>query len=283
VIYNIGTSVPLTWQAGTSLGSATLQITDPSGNVSTQTVSDSGSGTYNATYVPGVYGRFQVLWTAVQGGTDGSYQDVFDVRPNGMSALVSLSDVTEYLNLPTQPAVELNKLQRILNASSILIQDITGPMAPTVYTEWFDGGTETVSPSHKPVIRVLSAAEYYGISEFVLTEQPLGFQTDAFAFTVDYITGEVMRRTYGGAAAQYAIGDKNVRITYQAGRSYVPENVQLGTLELVRFFYNHTQVPSGRGGRPAGPDGLENVLIGFAVPNFVVEMVQPHWRGPGIA
>lgn len=284
MIFNLGTTVPLTWNNGVTLGTATLTVTDPSGNVFTQSVADSGGGVYNAKYTPGVYGRFGVQWAATLAGVQGSSQDVFDVRPSGVVALVSVADVIEYQNLPAQSPVELNKIQRIINASSILIQDITGPMSPQVFTEWFDGGLATVYPSEKPLTKVLSASEYYGISEFVLTEQPLGFQTDAFAFTVDYLTGQIMRRTYGGAKAWFAIGDKNVRITYQAGRKYVPENVQIGTLELIRFFYNHTQVPSGRGrGGGVSPEAMENVMIGFAVPNFVIEMVQTHRRGPGIA
>lgn len=283
MIYNIGTTVPLTWTNGATLGTATLNVTDPSGTVTTQSITDSGGGVYHGNYLPTTYGLYMVEWEATANGVSGSYQDVFEVRPDGTQALVSIQDAIETLNLSSPSASETNKLQRLVNAASILIQDITGPMTLRPFTEWFDGGIATVSPSHKPLTKVLSASEYYGISEFVLTEQPLGFQTDAFAFTVDYITGQITRRTYGGAQAQFAIGSKNVRITYQAGRPYVPENVQMGTLELVRFFYTHTQVPSGRGRGSSGIEAMEQVLIGFAVPNFVIEMVQPHRRGPGIA
>lgn len=285
MIYNLGTTVPLSWNNGTTLGQATLTVTDSVGVTHTQTVSDGGTGTYNANFTPDRYGLFSVLWTASQNGIEGSSQDVFEVRPDAPLALVSMADVIDTLNLPANAATtDANKIQRLIEAASSLVLDITGPMKPKQYTEWFDGGTETVSPAHKPLIQVLSASEYYGISEFILTEQPLGFQTNAFAFTVDYITGQIMRRTYGGAPAQYVIGSKNVRIIYTAGRPYVPDGVQLATLELIRFFYTQTQVPSGRANRGSfGGEEITSVNIGYAVPNFVVEMLQPHRRAPGIA
>lgn len=286
MIYNLGTTVPLTWfNDGVSLGSASLAVTDPNGKTYTQTVSDGGSGTYTANFTPTIYGRFTVLWTASQAGVEGSSQDVFEVRPDAPVALISVADFVDWANLPdAQAKTDANKIQSLIEAASRIAVDITGPQTVQTFTEWFDGGIATISPTYKPVIQVLGAAEYYGISEFILTEQPLGFQTDAFAFTVDYFTGQITRRTYGGAQAQFAIGSKNVRIIYTAGRAYIPENVQIAVKELVRFWYVHTQTPSGRGGRNSlGGEDLSTVSLGYAIPNFVVEMLQPDWRGPGIA
>lgn len=286
MIFNLGTTVPLAWfNNGVSLGTATLTVTDPNGKVYTQSVSDGGSGTYNAAFTPAIYGRFSVLWTASLAGVEGSSQDVFEIRPDVSKAIISVADFTDWANLNAESAkADANKIQRLIEAASNIVEDITGPLTIKTYTEWFDGGRATISPARKPLIQVLGAAEYYGISEFILTEQPLGFQTDAFAFTVDYITGQITRRTYGGAQAQYAIGSKNVRIIYTAGRNYIPENVQIACMELVRFWYTHSQTPGGRGSRNvAALEELSPVSIGYAVPNFVIEMLQPHRRAPGIA
>lgn len=284
MIYNLGTTVPLSWSNGTDLGPATLTVTGPDGTVtSTPNITTTG-GVYTGTFTPPAFGLFTVLWQAGSGAAEGSYQDVFEVRPDAPVALISLDDAREALRLRSTDTADNAKIQRLIEGASILILDITGPMTSQEYTEWFDGGVETVSPSYQPLTRVVAAAEYYGLSKFVLTEQPLGSQTDAFAFTVDYFTGQIMRRTYGGAPAMFAIGGKNVEITYQAGRPYVPENVQIACGELVRHFYTHTQ-PPGRTkyGTASGDDGPDQVSIGYAIPNFVLEMIQPTRRAPGIA
>jgi hypothetical protein len=284
VIYNLGDTVPLSWVNGTDLGPATLAVTDPSGSVTTTSNVTASGGTYYGSYTPTAAGLFTVLWTASTTATHGAYEDVFEVRPNAPQALISIADARESLRLRTADVADNAKIQTIIEAASRLIVDITGPMSYQTYTEWYDGGVSTIVPEHLPLVQVTAAAEYYGLSKFVLTEQPLGAQTDAFAFTVDYSTGQITRRTYGGAPAMFAIGSKNVNIQYQAGRLLVPENVQLACRELVRHFYTQTQVP----GRPKfngapGEDEFDNRLIGYALPHFVVEMLQPDRRAPGIA
>lgn len=284
MVYNLGTTVPLSWVNGTDIGPATLQITAPDGTLTTVSNITSTAGTYSATFTPTLAGLFTVLWTATTTATHGSYEDAFNVRANAPTALISLDDARATLRLRSGDTADNAKLQTIIEAASRLILNITGPMNDETHDEWFDGGVSTVTPSQGPLVSVLQAAEYYGLSKFTLTEQPLGQQTSSFAYTVDYLTGQITRRTYGGAAALFAPGNKNVYIQYRAGRLVVPENVQLATRELVRHFYTHTQVPGRpKFGNTAGEDGFPELPIGFAIPNFVVQMLQPDRRAPGIA
>lgn len=283
MIFNLGTTVPLNWVNGSDLGPATLQITGPTGTITTTPNITATAGTYTGTFLPTVAGLHTVLWTATTQATHGSYEDVFEVRQNTPLALISLDDAREFLRLRSNDTADNAKIQAIIESASRLILDITGPMTIQSYNEWWDGGLSTIVPEHLPLVQVTAAAEFYGLSKFVLTEQPLGAQTNAFAFTVDYVTGQITRRTYGGAPAMFAIGSKNVNIQYTAGRTQVPENVQVATRELVRHLYTNTQIP----GRPKfggqGEDLIDEKLIGYAVPNFVVEMIQPDRRAPGIA
>lgn len=283
--YNLGTTIPLSWNNGADLGPATLKITAPDNTVTTVSNLAATGGVYSSPYTPTMAGLHEVLWTATATDTHGSSEDVFEVRPNSPTALISLDDARATLRLRSTDTADNAKLQNIIESASRVILNITGPMNAETFTEWFDGGVPTVFPSQSPLVAVTAAAEFYGLSKFVLTEQPLGQQTTAFAFTVDYLTGEIMRRTYGGAQAMFAIGSKNVMIEYQAGRILVPENVQLACRELVRHLYTHTQVP-GRpkfGSNTGMDDGLPDVPIGFAVPNFVVQLLAPDRRAPGIA
>jgi hypothetical protein len=149
----------------------------------------------------------------------------------------------------------------------------------------FDGGVPTLSPDWLPLVSVQSCTEYYGLSGFALTEQPLGTQMNAFAFTVDYQSGQIQRRTFGGAPAQFAVGSKNVKLVYTAGRlGSIPYTIRLGALELIRHLFQQTQ----QGGRPkfgnAAMDGdAFSTPMGFALPDRVIELWAPFRRAPGIA
>jgi hypothetical protein len=282
MIYNLGTTVPLAWNNTVDLGLATLTVTSPDGVAHVTSSISSSAGMYTSTYLPTAAGRHSVVWTAGT-TTKGSWQDVFEVRPNTPAAFISLDDARKHLRLRDADRVDDVMLLSIIESASRIVVDITGPMMPTQYTEFFNGGVATLMPTQFPLISVVSLIEYYGTSAFTLTEQPLGAQSTAYGYTVDYVTGQISRRAFGGSAAMFAAGAKNIVLVYTAGRALIPENVLTATKELVRHFYQHTQVP----GRPkmsaAGDDGYSELMIGFAVPNFVVEMLQPDRRAPGFA
>ena len=267
-------------------GSVAVTVTDPSGAVTTPAVSAMGGGTYGAV-VPSVSlpGVWLYRWTATGAGTGFASEGQFVVRPLGVEQLVDIAGVKAHLNIPLANTQQDDELQGFILAAADMARDHCGPFVPEVHTQFFDGGVSTIVPDWLPVASVLSCTEYYGLSAFALTEQPLGAQMDAFSFTVDYATGEVLRRTFGGEAAMFAAGAKNIKLTYTAGRSgSVPWTVRLGVLELVRHLWQLTQ----QGGRPkfggAGLDGESTAVpMGFALPSRVLELWQPAKRPPGIA
>jgi hypothetical protein len=190
------------------------------------------------------------------------------------------------LNIPQTDTRQDDELQGYILAAAELARHHCGPFLPETHTQFFDGGSARISPDWLPLLKVLSVTEYYGLSAFAITEQPLGAQMDAFSFTADYSTGELTRRTFGGEAAYWARGAKNVKVVYQAGRAEdVPYSIRLGALELVRHLWQMTQ----QGGRPrfggSALDGLDGpqVQTGFALPNRVIELWSTYRREPGIA
>jgi len=267
--------------------SVVLTVTAPDGTTSNPATTNLATGLYTAV-VPAVaqVGAYLVRWVASGSGFTYVSETQFQVSGSALEQVVDLASVKAHLRLNPSDRSPDDALRGFILAAGPVIRDIIGPLLPETHVEYFDGGNMTVSLSWQPVISIQSAYEYYGLSAFLLTEQPLGSQMNAFAFTADYATGQVTRRTFGGQAARFAIGDKNVKFTYTAGRSTdVPYNVRLGALELIRHLWQLTQ----QGGRPhlrnsAAGGGDELVVpIGFAVPDRVVELLGPHRRPPGIA
>lgn len=302
VVFYLNQDVPLAWapvddqQNAISGGSVTVTatVTDPSGNVTTPTVSQqvSGSGTYNAVASSvGTAGVWLVNWNAT--GTNGNsveiqatYFEQFQVQGSGLTQIVDLASTKDYLRIPLTDTTRDNALMGFIFAASEVVRDYCGPFLAEQHTQYFDGGGPNLVPDWLPLISIQSVTEYYGLSAFSVTEQPLGTQQNAFGFTVDYNTGQMTRRTFGGEAAYWARGAKNIKVVYTAGRQGpLPWSVRLGALEMIRHLFQLTQ----QGGRPkfnsSALDGSDGPAVptGFAVPQRVVELLSGYQRPPGIA
>lgn len=291
-VWYLGQDVPLAVTVFNDAGSpanassVVVTVTNPDGTTQTPAVTNLGTGSYQAIVAAASQsGTYLARWVASGSGFAFVYETQFQVQPSTAEQIVDLQSVKAHLNMiPTDTSQDAELLGFILAATPI-IRDIIGPILPESHVQFFDGGVETISLPWQPVISIQSIYEYYGLSSFLLTEQQLGQQMNAFAFTVDYVTGQVTRRTFGGQAAKFAIGDKNVKATWTAGRSDIPYNVRLGALELIRHNWQMTQ-QGGRGrmrSSVAGGGDEMTIPIGFAVPDRVVEMLGPHRRPPGIA
>jgi hypothetical protein len=292
-MYYVGQDVGLTATALDDSGNpatgsltASLAVTDPTGAVTHPTVATGPLGALSAV-VPSVAaaGNWLVRWTATGTGVGWASEDQFTVRPQGVEQLVDLLSVKKHLNLNPADTRQDDELQNFILAAADQARDVCGPFLPETHTQYFDGGVSTLSPDWLPLASVLSCTEYYGLGAFVLNEQPLGTQMNAFAFTADYTTGTLTRRTFGGDAALFAAGSKNIKLVYTAGRSgQVPFTVRLGALELIRHLWQQTQ----QSGRPkfggAAMDGdSAGTPMGFALPDRVIELWSPVRRPPGIA
>lgn len=293
LIYYTGQDVALssvpTDNTGAPVGgpvTVSLTVTGPSGQSSTPTVSGPVSGAYSAV-VPSVAsaGVWLYRWTAVGTGVSWVSEGQFTVRPPGVEQFVDLASVKAHLGLPPADTRQDDELQGFILAAADIARDTCGPFMPETHTQYFSGGRPTIVPDWLPIASVLSITEFYGLSGFALTEEPLGAQADAFGYTVDYATGQITRRTFGGDAALFAAGTKNIKVVYTAGRNgQIPYTVRLGALELIRHLWQLTQ----QGGRPrfgsSGFDASDPVIpTGFAVPARVLELWSPFRRPPGVA
>jgi hypothetical protein len=227
-----------------------------------------------------VAGIWSYRWTA----PGFAYEGQFTVRAAGLESIVDLASVKAHLNIPINDSRSDDELMGYIYACGDIARDFCGPFLPETHTQWFDGGVSTIVPDWLPLTAIASVTEIYGLSSYALTEQTLGGQMNAFAFTADYNTGAIVRRTFGGEAAMFAIGTRNIKVVYTAGGRPIPYTVRLGALELIRHLWQITQQP----GRPKfgsyGTDTGDAVVpIGFALPNRVIELWGSYRRPPGIA
>lgn len=198
--------------------------------------------------------------------------------------IVDLGSVKAHLNMSITDVSQDDELLGFMQAASEMARDVVGPLMPEEHTQWCDGGRSTIVPDWLPLTSVASVTEFYGLSQFPLTEQPLGQQDTAFGYTVDYNTGQITRRTFGGEPAMFAAGAKNIKVVYTAGSGTIPYTVRLGTLELIRHLWSMTQQGGiQRVGLPSTADDAVRIPTGFALPQRVLELWQPFRRPPGIA
>lgn len=290
-IFYLGQDVPIAVGVVNDSGqpanaaSVVATVTNPDGTTQTPAVTNTATGSYQA-IVPAVQqpGTYLVRWVAV-GSFVFVYETQFQVQASAAEQIVDLPSVKAHLNMNLADTSQDAELLGFILAAGPIIRDIVGPILPEQHAQFFDGGVGTISLPWQPVMSIQSVTEYYGLSTFLLTEQQLGAQMNAFAYTADYVTGQLTRRTFGGQAALFAIGDKNIKVVWTAGRTDILYNVRLGALELIRHNWQLTQQGGrGRMRSSAGGGGDEmSVPIGFAVPDRVVEMLGPHRRPPGIA
>lgn len=217
--------------------------------------------------------------------------------PAGSSGLVSLDDVKTHLHIDLTDTDQDAELQGFIDAATPIIEDVVGPVVGRVFTEWHAANGDLVLLRRRPVISISSVTEYAGAAVQALTEQTPGQDgLDAFGFFVeDYDAGIIQRTAYGTpswfgvvpwvwAGQQPALyvaprlsqlGQGRVKVVYTAGRSVVPANVRMGTLELIRHTW---QIE--RGGRvvvtgPGFDDGMVQTPSGYWVPNRVLEALGP--------
>jgi len=292
-MYFAGQDVPLSatvlddsGNPATESMTVTVTVTDPLGNATTPATVSAGAGVYTAIASSATtLGVWLVAWSAVGTNVRWTYADQFTVRPVGVEQIVDLVSVKKHLNINLADTRSDDELQNFILTAADQARDVVGPLLPEVHTEWFDGGASWIFPDWVPLASILSCTEYYGLSAFLLTEQQLGAQMNAFAFTADYTTGQITRRTFGGEAALFAAGSKNIKLTYTAGRAgVIPYTVRLGALELIRHLWQQTQ-QSGRPrfGSSAQDGDVAGAPMGFALPDRVIELWSPFRRPPGIA
>ena len=159
-------------------------------------------------------------------------------------SLVTIADVTGHLNWSAAQATTYTaEMQHFIDGVTPVVEGIVGSVTPTAWDEWYDGGAPLLLVLHPPIQTITAVTETFGSNVIrVLSNQPLDgiSAVDAYGYTFDAESGEITRRV-SGIASWFAMGRRNIHVQYTSGRAVVPENIRLGTLELIRFNWQPQQ------------------------------------------
>ncbi len=209
-----------------------------------------------------------------------------------VTAIVDLvEDVLPFLNMTATPSDGGTKLQGIIDACSDVIEDMVGHVIQkTIGPEFYNGGDTSLILRQAPVLSITTMIEVIGLIPYTLTEQPVGYPTDNFGYSLDNPHhGRVTRRSAGSQPFEFYDNIGNVSVTYVVGRDTVPPHIKNATLELIKHVYQFGQQSFGPassfvpGVARADEDEVVATPSGYLVPNRVAEMCQPSRRLPGFA
>ena len=201
--------------------------------------------------------------------------------------LVSFEEVRAHLRISTvKAATYRDRLLGWIQASRVLIEDIVGSLTVTAYDEWYDGGSAVIMLLESPIASIMSVTETFGANVVrTLTLEPIDGATpvNAYGYTADYDTGQLIRRVTG-IAAPFALGRRNIHVVYAAGeRGPWRENIRLANLETLRVWWLASQ--DGNDPAPlsgAGYDEPAGAMVG-ELPPRARQMLGRRTRGPGMA
>lgn len=258
-------------------GAITLSASNPS----KPTVMDVASTPVAASLV----GTYLLVWS-VSGTVVGSQQDQFSCKP-AVADLISLPDMKEELNIRPTDTSKDAQLRRWLSAVNTVVENVTGPIRPYPQTDYFDGGTTFVVLMARWVSAITGVVENWSGTDYVLTEQPVGASVDGYGYTWDRDTNTIVRRTTGGGVQAFQPGLRTVAVSYTGGLRVIPEDIQLGAVEIVRHWYKKSRQDrttsyggSGYGGGAGDDDAM---MVGnYMVPNAAMELLSPWARPAGI-
>lgn len=181
--------------------------------------------------------------------------------------LLNLAEAKDQLNITT--TTHDVELQEYIDSVAAVVEWYVGPVEPRPVTETVNGRGTTLCLTSVPVVSLTSFTP-------VLTG---GTAPDVTDLAVDLSTG-IVRRKDGGS---FCGGPWTV--SYMAGRGNVPATLNLAARMLVQHLWRTQQGP-GRPGLGGNDDYDVNQPVpgfGYAVPNRVLQLIQPYRLPPGVA
>lgn len=197
-----------------------------------------------------------------------------------MSDIITLDQARTSLRLPTGQTVDDGDLSDLITSATACMEDLCGPIIAHTCDEWYDGGRSTIMLVNTPLTAVTAVVEISGTYIRALTQEPLdGGAGDAYGYTIDLLSGTLIRRATG-VASPFISGRRNIHVTYTSGRSPIPVNLQRATRRLVRWLWQ-TEM---QGQRPqnSSPETIATTPSGYQVPTVIKALCGAELRVPGI-
>ncbi|MFF9129123.1 head-tail connector protein [Streptomyces sp. NPDC014806] len=184
-------------------------------------------------------------------------------------ALITLADAKAQLDITT--ATHDTELQGYIEALTAVVEGIVGPVETRTVTETVNGRGPALCLAQTPAVSLTS----------ITPQLTGGTALDVAQLHLDGATGIIRRRDggrfYGGPWT----------VVYTAGRPEVPPTIRLAALILLQHLWR-TQYGAARG--LTGIGGSDDFSVsepvpgfGYAVPNRVLQLLEPFKSGPGVA
>lgn len=276
----VGSTYPASYTATQALTGAVavLTVIAPDQSSSTPVVTVSGA-TATATVPATQLGSYLLIWS-ITGTTVDAQQDQFSVIPASLD-LVDLADIRDELNISPTDTTKNAKLRKWAKSATFVVEKITGPILPRTRIDLFDGGLSFVVLPYRWVQSITSVVETRGVTNYPLTNQPLGQSTSAFGYTWDQNTNRIIRRAMG-AESIFPLGPSIIAVTSVLGMATIPDDIQQGAAELIKHWYRKSEVPF-RGAFSAQPAEEAGLMVGnYFIPNGVMELLEPWRMFPGV-
>ena len=243
-------------------------------------ISRDSTGVFHYDYTGPTDGTYLVEWEA-SGAVASTATGQFDVVSQ-RRYIVSLEDARVHLNDPTMTADGEDKLRGFIAAATVVIEDDPvhgiGPVAPReVVVDFPNPGTTLILPL--PIASITSVTAYTGGVGVVYTETDLTVAPGSYEYRASLTAGLLYL-----AAGSW--GGSTVRVVLQAGRTVMPANVRLAALELIRFWWQPSQLGQVSDAGPlrgGGGTGATVLASGYLVPNAVLQLLAPYRRTASVA
>ncbi|MEU2143618.1 head-tail connector protein [Streptomyces globisporus] len=180
-------------------------------------------------------------------------------------ALLTLAEAKAQLDIATD--TEDQELQRFIDGITAPIERYVGPVVTREVSENIEGRSDSMCLTHIPAVALVSVAPMLG-----------GQALDTSTLVLDGPMGMVWRKGGTFAGTRWTVA-------YTAGRgTEVPPTIKLAALLLLQHLWR-TQYGAARGGGGADDYSVTEPIPGFgyAVPNRVLELLEPYKLPPGVA
>jgi len=200
--------------------------------------------------------------------------------------LVGLPEVKDYLNLSASDRTHDAKLIAHIEAITGQMERLIGPIIPTVYDEWYEGGHAVISLRHKPsygyganpVFKLMAVSEYRGPIEYNLSIVGVPTQGSVYSTMLNAELGTIVRRTAGGGTYPFWSDPEHpwqsIHAIYAAGQEPIPRAVRTAALEAIRVHYENTMMV-GRGFQTVADAQEPSMPLGFYMPRHCLEILEP--------
>lgn len=249
----------------TNASTVTLTITLPDGTTTTPFIANppSTTGRYIADYTPLQYGRHRIRWVSI--GPQVAFEDIFDVRSEAATGLISLSEAKRHLNIPVSQTTDDEELRSFIEATTYAIERHRNEIiARRTVSEVLDTTrSKIVQLGYRPVISLTS------IESVDASWSPADWRIDNYAGVIYRIAGSDLSGF--------------ITFVYEAGYVQVPSHYVMAAKIVLAHLWQTQRIatvgPQTGFGVRSQSQGQEQIMtpsgFGTALPPRAIELLGP--------